>query len=101
MHGGQGTGKGREDDGHYQDRAYRRAWASFDPCAEEEERNGLGRGGEESLEGRSVEEEGGEEGQRSRATAVPKAPKARAWEDHMVSYWPFCNWFEHCARGQG
>ena len=90
-------GKDEEEDNH-QDRAYRRAWASFDPYAG----GGEGRHDmrEEAPEERDADEEGGEEGERSKAAAVPKAPTARKWEKHMVSYWLFRNWCEHCARGK-
>ena len=87
--GNEEAGEGQDED-DYQNDAYRKAWAPFNPDQEEEERTDEG----------TDEEIECEEGQRSRAATTPKAPTAREWEEHMVSHWPFQNWFEHCVRGK-
>ena len=76
--GDQESGEGPfADQEDHQDRAYRNAWKRFDPDEEGEEEEQSRE--PESDEGNGMydarEQEG--EGQRSKATAVPKAPTAR------------------------
>ena len=98
--GEQETGEGQGAGEDHQDRAYRRAWDSFNLDAEEEDNIKIGNDREGSSREGSMEEEGGEEGQRSKAVAVPEVPTARAWGELMVSRWHFRNWCEHCVRGK-
>ena len=64
--GNKDTGEGQDED-DYQDDAYRKAWAPFNPDQEEKEMTS-----EETNEEIKCEE-----GQRSRAAATPKAPTAK------------------------
>ena len=76
---GEGPLVDQEED--HQDRAYRNAVESFNPDEAAEEEKQMS--GEADAHEEDEMQEGGEqegEGQRSRATTMPKAPTAREWE---------------------
>ena len=78
--GNEEAGEGQDED-DYQNDAYRKAWAPFNPDQEEEERTANPDQEEEERTDEGMGEEiEHEEGQRSRAATTPKAPTAREWE---------------------